>query len=96
MRMKVKSLSGAGLSTGQGCWGSVCQGQGTGTLTLGAVHEDAVHEGQVHVGDLAHEAGCLVEGLRERSGLGGRRPLHLAPCPWAALTHQGDVVVTGV
>ena len=74
--------------------GSVCRGQGP--LTLGAVHEDAVHEGQVHVGDLAHEAGCLVEGLRGQGGLGGLRPLHPALYPRAALTHQGDVVVTGV
>lgn len=58
--------------SGVGC---VCMsGVGQGPLTLGAVHVDAVHEDQVHVGDLAHEAGCLVEGLWGRGRLGGCRP----------------------
>lgn len=45
-----------------------------GPLTLRAMHADAMHKGQVHVGDLAHEAGCLVEGLRAGDRSGGHRP----------------------
>lgn len=68
------------------CWGP---------LTLGAVHTDAMDEGQVHVGHLAHEAGCLIEGLWGQARSGGRTPC-LSPCPLLVLTHQGDVMVTGV
>lgn len=81
---------------GAGMLGVRVSGGGDRPLTLGAVHEDAVNEDQVHVADLAHEAGRLVEGLRGRGRSGGHRPLHPAPSPPAALTHQGDVVVTGV
>lgn len=56
--------------------GGVCWGP----LTLGAMHADAMDEGQVHVGYLAHEAGCLVEGLWGQARSGGRT--HLAiPLP---------------
>ena len=71
-------------------------GGGDRPLTLGAMYEDTVNEDQVHVGDLAHEAGCLVEGLWGRGRSGGHRPLHPAPSPLATLTHQGNVMVTGV
>lgn len=50
------------------CWGS---------LTLGAVHTDAMDEGQVHMGHLAHEAGCLIEGLWGHQV----RWLHTRPLP---------------
>lgn len=45
-------------------WGVVCK-RGWAwwvSLTLRAIHADAMYKGQVHMGDLAHEAGCLVEG----------------------------------
>lgn len=72
-RLRSGFCPGSGYQQGWACKRGA-GGYGQGPLTLGAVHAEPVHEGQVHMGDLAHEAGRLVEGLWGRGGSGGRRP----------------------